>query len=245
LAIAPLRAQNTAHINGDFLNRGPSIWRAYRQTPLPQPNLANSSDLSQMLREGEGKLQLTLNDFLKLVVENGLDIEADRYNYLIAQTDVLRTKSGQAARGLPEAPAPSGLFAGAIGAGVGFTVPVSPAGTGPAAISGNATAVNLFPRGFFDPTLSANFSFDRVISPLNTVRVSGSPTVAVPSTVLQTIFQQKLPFGTSYSVSFNLQRQSSTQNFLLYNPAFQSERLRLRAEPALHHLRQEQPQDQR
>jgi outer membrane protein TolC len=42
----------------------------------------------------------------------------------------------------------------------------------------------------------------------------------VPSTVLQTRFQQELPWGTSYSFSFNLQRQSSTQSHLLFNPAF-------------------------
>ena len=77
-------------------------------------------------------------------------------------------------------------------------------------------------RGNFDPTFSLNLSLDRVVSPLNTVRVAGTPTVTVPSTVLQTRFQQELPWGTSYSVSFNLQRQSTTQRFLLFNPAFTS-----------------------
>ena len=220
LAMAPLGAQTSARIDGDFLSRGPRLWKAYRPAPLPQPSLANSSRLSEMLHEG--KLELSLDDLLKLVVENGLALEADRYNYLIAQTDLLRVKSGQAARGVPGAPVPSGLFTGAIGAGLGNNINVTPLGTGGTSISAASREVVIGPRGNFDPAFSANFSFDRVISPLNTVRVSGTPTVTVPSTVLQTIFQQKLPFGTSYSVSFNLQRQSSTQNFLLYNPAFQS-----------------------
>jgi len=168
----------------------------------------------------DGKLELSLNDMLKLVAENELDLEADRYSYLIAQTDLLRAKSGQAARGLPAAPVPGGLFAGAIGAGLGNNANVSAAGTGAAAISAAAKQIAIGPRGNFDPTFSANFSFDRVVSPLNTVRVAGIPTVAVPSTVLQTRFQQELPYGTSYSISFNVQRQSSTQSFLLFNPAF-------------------------
>ena len=222
--VRPASAQNEGLINADYLSRGaapfPRFWNSYRQAPVPPPNLRNGPLLSQMIHDG--KLELSLNDLLRLVAENALDLEGDRYSYLIAQTDLLRTKSGQAARGLPGAPVPGGLFAGAIGAGLGNIVSVSPGGTGGAAISAAAKQIFMGPRGTFDPTLSANFSFDRVVSPLNTVRVSGTPTVTVPSTVLQTVFQQQLPFGTSYSISFNLQRQSSTQNFLLFNPALQS-----------------------
>jgi outer membrane protein TolC len=39
---------------------------------------------------------------------------------------------------------------------------------------------------------------------------------------LQTRFQQALPNGMSYSISFNLQRQTSTQTGLLFNPALSS-----------------------
>ena len=222
LAGVPLRAQSSGLIDGDFLNRGtplfPKIWKVYRPAYLPQANLQNSPRLSSSLRDG--KLALSLNDLLQLVVENSLALEADRFNFLISQTDLLRAKSGQAARGIPGAPLPSGLFAGAIGAGLGNIIGVSPLGIGAAAISANAKSVVLGPRGIFDPTFSANFSFDRVVSPLNTVQVSGVPTVTTPTTVLQTQLQQQLPFGTSYSVAFNFQRQSSTQRGLLFNPAF-------------------------
>jgi len=222
LGKTPAAAQTSDLIDGDLLSRGPAvspkIWRSYRQAYLPQPNLSNSPHLSELLREG--KLALSLNDLLRLVEENSLALEADRFNYLISRIDLLRAKAGQAARGIPGAPVPAGLFAGAIGAGVGSLAPVSPGGTGGAAISSVAKSIVLGPRGSFDPTFSANFSFDRVVSPLNTAVVSGVPTVTTPSTVLQTVFQQELPFGTGYSVNFNIQRQSSTQRSLLYNPAF-------------------------
>ena len=212
-------------IDADFLSRGPSalprVWRSYSPVSLPPLNTDNGPLLRGSVHEG--KLALSLKDFLRLVVENGFDVESDRYIYLLAQTDYLRAKSGQAARGLPGAPVPAGLFAGAIGAGLGNAGNfLSPGGTGATAISAAARQLTITPRGNFDPTFLVNFSFDRVVSPLNTVRVSGTPNVTVPSTVLQTRLEQELPYGTSYAVSFNLQRQSTTQRFLLFNPAFTS-----------------------
>lgn len=225
LAGIPLRGQRQqpAPIDAQLLSRGPASlrpWAPYRPTALPPVNTKDGPLLEQSIHDG--KLDLSLAEFLALVVENGLDVESDRYTYLLAQTDLLRARSGQAARGVPQAPIPAALFAGAIGAGLGNNANVSPAGTGAAAISAAARQVVIGPRGNFDPTFSLNFSFDRVVSPLNTVRVAGTPTVTVPSAVLQTRFQQELPWGTSYSVSFNIQRQSTTQRFLLFDPAFTS-----------------------
>jgi outer membrane protein len=222
LTICPVFGQNTA-INADLLSRGPSalnVWKTYRPVPLPPLNTSNGPLLESSIRNKE--LDLSLSDFLKLVIENGLDVESDRYIYLLAQTDLLRARSGQAARGLPGAPIPNGLFAGAIGAAVGNAAGLSAGGTGATAITGNARQVVIGPRGNFDPSFLVNMSYDRLINPLNTVRVAGTPTVTVPSADLQTRFQQELPFGASYSVSFNFQRQSTTQRFLLYNPAFTS-----------------------
>jgi hypothetical protein len=71
------------------------------------------------------------------------------------------------------------------------------------------------PRGIFDPTLNVNVSYDRRVNPLNTTKVAGVTSVDVPSLVLQTRLQQELSYGTSYSVSVNLQRQQSTQTGLL------------------------------
>jgi outer membrane protein TolC len=67
-----------------------------------------------------------------------------------------------------------------------------------------------------------NLSYDRVVNPLNTTKVAGTSSVTIPSTVLQTRYQQELSLGTSYAISFNLQRQVSTQAGLLYNPALSS-----------------------
>lgn len=198
----------------------PAIWQPYRPAPLPPTDLSNSPDLTR--RVGAGVLRLSLRDFLELVVENDLDLLGARYNFAIAQADIQRARSGQAARGVASAPLPAAVFAGAIGAGVSTTAPLSPGGTGGAAISTQGRLVAFGPRGIFDPIINVNLSYDHLINPLNTKVVAGVSSVVVPSTVLQTRYQQQLPDGTSFSVSFNLQRQQSTQTGLLFDPAFTS-----------------------
>lgn len=219
-----LRAEEPHPVDLSRLRDGqppfPAIWRPYRAPALPSADLENGPQLRNAAQEDH--LRLSLSDFLRLVVENDLTLEAARYNSAIAEVDVLRAKSGQAARGVAGAPLPGAVFAGAIGAGVSTTAPLSSGGTGGAAISTQGKLVSFGARGIFDPTLQVNVSYDHLTNPLNTTRVAGASSLLIPTTVLQTRYQQELPIGTSYSVSLNLQRQASTQTGLLYNPALSS-----------------------
>ncbi len=224
LGAGPARAQNAATFDLTTLSQGsrefPEIWEPYRPPRLPSLDFRNTPALYRHL--ADGKLSVSLDDFLKLVVENSLQVRADRYNYLFSQTDMLRAESGQAVRGVPSAPLPGSMFAGAIGAGVGGAATLSAAGTGGAAISTNGRLVVVVPRGAFDPTLLVNLSYDHVTSPLNTKVVAGAETVSVGSAVLQSRFAQELPLGTSYNITFNLQSQKSSQAHLLFDPAASS-----------------------
>jgi len=217
---APVRAQDASALDLKQLNEGrspfPAIWQPYRPATLPPIDLTNGPDLATA---GTGPLRLSLRQFLHLVVENDLTLVAARYNLAISEVDVLRAKSGQAARGVSGAPLPNAVFAGAIGAGVSTTAPLSSGGTGGAAISTQGRLVTIGPRGVFDPTINVNVSYDRLTNPLNTRVVAGQSSLIIPTAVLQTRFQQELPIGTSYSVSLNLQRQSSTQTGLLFDPS--------------------------
>jgi outer membrane protein len=47
-----------------------------------------------------GKLYLTLHDAIALALENNLDIEVERYNLLLSDTDLLRAKGGGSLRGI-------------------------------------------------------------------------------------------------------------------------------------------------
>ncbi len=64
----------------------------------------SSSEFQNTERMGrvikDGKLLLSLNDAIALALENNLDLVIARYNLSIADTDLLRTKSGAAARGV-------------------------------------------------------------------------------------------------------------------------------------------------
>ncbi len=75
----------------------PHVWNPYVQRSLPHPILLNSPRLGSLIHNG--KLELSLADALALTLENNLDIVVQRYVVPFAQTDILRSKSGQAARG--------------------------------------------------------------------------------------------------------------------------------------------------
>jgi hypothetical protein len=186
----------------------PHFWRPYLQQSLPHPVLINSPRLGNLTRDG--KLELSLADALALTIENNLDIVVQRYIVPFAETDILRTKSGQAARGFTGALYPSELNSGAIGAGV--TNAGGTGGTGNAGgITGGGGAVLVGAAGAFDPTVNFAYSWDRVTSPLNSLIVPGIPTTTSSATAFSFSYAQLFHTGASYSVSLSTLRQDTTQ----------------------------------
>lgn len=197
----------------------PFFYRSYQEQPIPPMVLENSPRLRDLIRNG--KLQLSLADTLALAIENNLDIAVQRYLRPMSHVDVLRARSGQAARGVSGASVPGGLSAGAIGAGV--TEASGGGGTGSAGgITGGGGAVSVPQVGAFDPSVSFNFSWDRNTSPLNSQVVAGLPTVTTYATAFSGSYTQLFPTGTSYFLALTGLRQSSTQKNLLFNPAIVS-----------------------
>jgi len=96
-----LSAQEYRRQNFDY-TRGPQtwpkLWNAFETPDVPELDLHNSGRLDQLIREGS--LYLSLSDAVALAVENNLDIAWARYTPLVAQTDLLRAKSGQQLRGV-------------------------------------------------------------------------------------------------------------------------------------------------
>src|SRR4029077_1462971 len=200
-------------------SKGPNWFRhftaPYRQHPIPPLSLENSPRLRDLIHDG--KLEISMADALALAIENNLDVAVERQVIPMSQTDVLRSSSGSAARGFSGATIPLGLSAGALGTGV------STAGTGggvgnAGGISGGGGAVNIAPAGTFDPTINYAFSWDRTTSPLNSLVVAGVPNVTTNTTSYRCRYTPLLPPGTSYFVSLNGQRSSSTQQNFLFNP---------------------------
>lgn len=193
----------------------PRFYTPFKRQTLAKPLLINVPDHIKLAPDGT--MELSLAATLAAAVDNNLDLMAARHDTLIADTDILRAKSGQAPRGVSGAPVPSGLFAAAIGAGVGGAG--GGGGGDGTAISGGARSVTIGPIGTFDPSLSVNFSFDRTKTPLNSVRVAGVPVVITRTTAFQTSYQQAFTSGTGVRVSFTANRQNSTQRSLSFNPS--------------------------
>ncbi len=194
----------------------PSIVRPYKPEPVPPVDVNNSPRLHDLIRDGT--LRLSLAEALMLAIENNLDISVQRYILPIAQTDVLRTSSGQAARGVTGALVPSGLSQGALGVGVNAAGGIGGVGAA-GGISGGGGAVAIGQSGNFDPSVSINASYDRTVSPLNSIVVAGVPTVTTYSGASSVNYAQMFPQGASFTMSVNGIAQNSTQNNLLFNPA--------------------------
>src|SRR5207245_10217196 len=90
----------------------PNPLNAYSPETGPEPALANSARLIQLIRDG--KLYLSLRDAIDLALENNLDLAIARYNLPIADTDILRTQAGGFFRGVN-----TGVVQGTPGGGVG------------------------------------------------------------------------------------------------------------------------------
>jgi outer membrane protein len=194
----------------------PTILSPYQPTAIKPLTLDNSPRLHDLIRGGH--LDLSLADALALTIENNLDIAVQRYVQPIAEADVLRTSSGQAARGVAGALLPSGLSAGALGVGVNQTGGTGGVGSA-GGISGGGGAVQVGQTGTFDPAISFSSSYDRTSSPLNSLVVAGVPQVSTTSSAASVSFTQLMPEGTSFTLTTNGIAQNSTQQSLLFNPA--------------------------
>src|SRR5438128_831817 len=223
LGLAPAHLSSQAAQGNSFVqdySKGPHWFghftAPYRQQTIPPISLENSPRLRDLIHDG--KLEISMADALALAIENNLDISVERQVVPMSQTDVLRASAGSAARGFSGATIPLGLSAGALG--VGVSTAVAGGGVGNAGgISGGSGAVNIPAVGTFDPTINYNFSWDRTVEPLNTLVVAGIPTVTGYSASYSGSYTQLLPSGTSFFVSLNGLRLSSTQQSLLFDPA--------------------------
>ena len=191
----------------------PTIWEPYGSPMVPEPKMTNSERLHSLLRDG--KLHLSLEDAIALALENNLDIAVSRYSLSYAQTDVLRTQGGGAARGFSGSFTSAALFAGALGGGVSSNVSSSGGRTGGA--TGGASATQLG-GGTFDPTAFFSLGWDRNTTPLGTSVVTGVPYVTSQGTNYFTGINQTFQTGTSYEVVLGGARGTSTSLTQVYNP---------------------------
>jgi outer membrane protein TolC len=207
-----------------------SVIGPYKGKLVPPPVLKNTPRIDQLMHEG--KLMLSLNDAIALTLENNLDLAIARYNTDIADTDLLRVKSGAAARGINTglvANTPGGTGATSIGGGAGGTT----AGAGGAGAGAGGIVLSTIGAGpaidSFDPIVTGNLQFERSNTP-NTFRLLTGQSVSNQNTTTAN-FGYSQGFQTGTLLNFVLDNTRSTSNSLIntFNPQLNSNfRLTLR-----------------
>src|SRR5215472_9604169 len=196
----------------------------YKPRSVAEPNLANTSRIDSLMKDG--KLSLSLNDAIALALENNLDIAIQRYNLNIADTDVLRAKAGAQILGTPTGivqNTPGGGVGGIgsqVGTGTGGTsLGAGGAGVGVGGIVGS-TAGGLFGPLItsFDPEITGTFQSDHA-SFIPTSPFQGS---YQGTTTANFQYIQGFHWGTNVSVGFSNSRATSNSGFQSVSPALNS-----------------------
>ncbi|MFQ5927304.1 MAG: hypothetical protein ACE5MH_07710, partial [Terriglobia bacterium] len=191
LLALPLPAQNIDFTKGK--SHLPFLFGPYTPRFVPQPRLANSPRIDDLIREG--KLYLSLQDAIYLALENNLDIAIARYGPEIAETDVLRARGGGITRG-----------AGGVGTAAAL-------GGGGASLDPVVTSTLQWERVEFpvnNPLTSG------------TGTATQAAGLTVQQSTANFSYSQGFMTGTSFQIGWDNQRTSTTSLFSFFNPAVTS-----------------------
>ncbi len=190
----------------------------YMPSTAPELNLINSPRLENLIREG--KIYVSLRDAIAVAIENNLDLAYFRYNFPIAQTDILRTKAGSPANGVNTAivQGTQGGFSSSGGgggsSGSGFT-----AGNGGIVTStlGAGTSVSSF-----DPYLTFQGYVDHTVQQEANEFLNGVPVLKTNTIQVNSSYTQSFPLGTGVQVNYIGERVASNGPYQAINPELYS-----------------------
>jgi outer membrane protein TolC len=188
----------------------------YRPSHAPEFNLANSPRLANLIRDG--KVYISLRDAISLAIENNLDLAYFRYNFPIAQTDLLRTKSGAVANGVSTGTVQGtqgGFFSSGGGGGGGGGVGVSAVGSGGLVTSVLGAGA---PVASFDPMLQFTGDVDHTVTQEVNAFLVGTPTLRTNTIKGQAQFSQSFPSGMTVSAAYTGERVASNSPDNAINP---------------------------
>jgi outer membrane protein TolC len=186
----------------------------YRPSHAPEFNLTNSPRLGTLIRDG--KIYISLRDAISLAIENNLDLAYFRYNFPIAQTDLLRTKSGALANGVDTSIVQrtvGGSFSSGGGGGGGGGV--TAVGTGGLVTSTLGAGA---PVASFDPMLQFTGDVDHTVTQEVNAFLVGTPTLRTNTIKGQALFTQSFPSGMTVSAAYTGERVASNSPDNAINP---------------------------
>ena len=175
------------------------IAQPYQSRIVPPVNVSNSSRIDALLRAGN--LYLSLSDAIALALENNLDVEIERYEFSLAEADLLRAQSGGAINGIP-----TGVLPGVpTGAGLGL---LGSTGTG---IGSAGASSPLFSGLSYDPFISGNLNFGHTTAPQANTVLSGTNALVTANKTANFALIQAFPTGGFVALNYNniIQEQNS------------------------------------
>jgi len=194
----------------------PNPINIYRPTTIGKASFANSVRLTDLVKDG--KIYLSLSDAIAIALENNYDIAIARYDLSIADTDILRTRTGQAPLG-----APSGLVTGTLGGSTttlstgggpgGTAVGSAGAGTGVSGLTLTTAGAGPNPESL-DPNLTAAIQFDRD----HLLKTSFISAGTSSTNTYNFAVNQGFVTGTNLTVGFNNTYATTTNTVTLYSP---------------------------
>jgi outer membrane protein TolC len=191
----------------------------YMPSTAPELDLSNSPRLQNLIRNG--KIYLSLRDAIAVTIENNLDLAYFRYNFPIAQTDILRTKAGSSANGVNTAivQGTQGGFAASTGGGGSSSGSGFSAGNGGIVTStlGAGTSVSSF-----DPYLTFKGYVDHTVTQEANQFSEGVPVLKTNTIKVQSSFTQSFPIGTGVEVDYVGERVATNTPYSSINPTLYS-----------------------
>ncbi len=198
----------------------PNPFAPYIPHLVPEPTLTNTARIDQLMQNG--KVMLSLNDAIALALENNLDIAIARYNLDIADTDLLRAKSGGSTRGVNTGVVQNtpGGGAGSIGGGSGAGGTSSGTGGAGSGTSGIVTSTSGVGSnvGSFDPIVTGTVQIEHATT-LNNFAVFSGPKSEQNTTIANFGYQQAFQTGTNLSLNFDNTRSTVYNKSSAYIPA--------------------------
>jgi outer membrane protein TolC len=233
LAVVSLHAQTTQPLQAPVptlrldIPHSDNPIRAYKATLVPQPNLANSPLIDSLVKDGV--LELSLQDTIQLALENNLDLAIARYNFPIAEADVLRTQAGGSFRGVNTGVVQNtpgggvgGFGSGASGAGAGGTS----GGAGGAGSGAGGLVSSTLGAGTnvssYDPSINGSFNVEHDTEPLSNLSIYGTPTLQQNTTNGNISYSQAFPTGTAVSAELLNARGTTNSPNAFLNPTINS-----------------------
>jgi outer membrane protein len=195
-------------------------FKMYTPTSIGKASFQNSVRLTDLVKDG--KIYLSLSDALALALENNFDIAIARYDLDIADTDLLRTRTGLAPLG-----APSGLITGTLGGSPtilstgggpgGTTVGSGGAGSGSAGLVLTTQGTGPIPESL-EPSVTGAIQFDRAHTPSTSFFAGGTSS----TNNYNFAFNQGFVTGTQLQFAFINTYASTSNGVTLYSPQLSS-----------------------